>query len=144
MYFIGRKQSNLCSCQLTIHCLQRSCELGARFADLEKKQIQLNLDLALAKENLQKAKDETAGMGGKNLPTVALVIFFFLLLNQILFLSEKMKQALDQKDLDLAAAQKMAQEKIALADKKLASVGKLEEDNAKLKAALDEANKEAT
>ena len=38
---------------------------------------------------------------------------------------EKMKQALEQKDLDLAMAQKEAQEKTALADKKLASVGKL-------------------
>jgi len=28
---------------------------------LEKKQIQLNLDLELAKTNLQKAKDEAAG-----------------------------------------------------------------------------------
>src|SRR3990170_6804359 len=57
---------------------------------------------------------------------------------------DKMKQALEQKDLDLAAAQKTARERTELADKKLASVGKLEEDNAKLKAALDEANKEAT
>ena len=55
-----------------------------------------------------------------------------------------MNQALAQKDLDLAAAQKAAEEKTALADQKLASVGKLEEENAKLKTALDEANKEAT
>ena len=55
-----------------------------------------------------------------------------------------MKQALAQKDLDLAAAQKEAQEKTALADKKLASVKGLEEDNAKLKASLTEANKEVT
>ena len=55
-----------------------------------------------------------------------------------------MNQALVQKDLDLAAAQKAAEEKTALADQKLASVGKLEEENAKLKTALDEANKEAT
>ena len=55
-----------------------------------------------------------------------------------------MNQALAKKDLDLAAAQKTAEEKTTLADQKLASVGKLEEENAKLKAALDEANKEAT
>ena len=55
-----------------------------------------------------------------------------------------MNQALAKKDLDLAAAQKAAEEKTALADQKLASVGKLEEENAKLKTALDEANKEAT
>ena len=55
-----------------------------------------------------------------------------------------MNQALAQKDLDLAAAQKAAEEKTALADQKRASVSKLEEENIKLKAALDEANKEAT
>ncbi|XBJ00170.1 hypothetical protein VPH35_020114 [Triticum aestivum] len=95
----------------------KSCELGCKFADLERKQIQLNLDLELAKENLKKAQDEAAIMG------------------------DKMKQALEQKDLDLAAAQKMAREKTELADKKLASVGKLEEENAKLKTDVDEAKK---
>ncbi|XBI12103.1 hypothetical protein VPH35_139019 [Triticum aestivum] len=98
--------------------IQKSCDLGARFTDMERKQIQLNLDLELAKENLQKAKDEAATMG------------------------DKMKQALEQKVLDLAAAQKTARERTELADKKLASVGKLEQENAKLKIAADEANKE--
>ena len=55
-----------------------------------------------------------------------------------------MRQALAQKDLDLAATQKEAHEKTTLADKKLTSVGALEEDNAKLKTALAEANKEVT
>ena len=55
---------------------------------------------------------------------------------------EKMKQALEKKDLDLAAAQKEAQDKTALADKKLASVGKLEEENSKLKTAVSDANRE--
>ena len=50
-------------------------------------------------------------------------LFFPLSLS--LFLSEKMNQALAKKDLDLAAAQKTADEKTALADQKLASVGKL-------------------
>ena len=53
-----------------------------------------------------------------------------------------MKQALEQKDLNLAAAQKTAREKTELADKKLASIGKLEEENAQLKIAINEANKE--
>ena len=44
----------------------------------------------------------------------------------------------------MAAAQKKADEKTALAEQKLASVGKLEEENAKLKVALDEVNKEVT
>ena len=52
-----------------------------------------------------------------------------------------MRQALAQKDLDLAAAQKEAQEKATLADKKLASVGALEEDNANLKTSLAKANR---
>ena len=63
--------------------MQKSCELGAHFSELEKKQIQLNLDLELAKENLQKAKDEAAAMGGNNLSTVCLVIFSFHFLNRV-------------------------------------------------------------
>ena len=55
---------------------------------------------------------------------------------------ERMKEALEQKDLDLAAAQKEAREKTKLADQKLASVGKLEEENPKLKTAISEANRE--
>ena len=55
---------------------------------------------------------------------------------------EKMKQALEKKDLDLAAAQKEAREKTALADKKLASVDKLEEENSKLKNDVSDANRE--
>ena len=54
-----------------------------------------------------------------------------------------MNQALAKKDQDLVAAQKAADEKTALAEQKLASVGKLEEENSRLKTALDEANKEA-
>ena len=42
-------------------CLQKSCDLGARFADLEKQQIQLNLDLELAKTELQWVKDDATG-----------------------------------------------------------------------------------
>ena len=53
-----------------------------------------------------------------------------------------MKQALEQKDLDLAAAQKMMRGKTKLADNKSASFSKLEEENAKLKTANDESNKE--
>ena len=53
-----------------------------------------------------------------------------------------MKEALEQKDLDLAAAQKEAREKTKLADQKLASVGKLEEENAKLKTGILDANRE--
>ena len=42
----------------------------------------------------------------------------------------------------MAAAQKKADDIIALAEQKLASVGQLEEENAKMKSALNEANKE--
>ena len=55
---------------------------------------------------------------------------------------ERMKEALEQKDLDLATAQKEAREKTKLADQKLASVSKLEEENASLKTAISDANRE--
>ena len=53
-----------------------------------------------------------------------------------------MKEALEKKDLDLAAAQKEAREKTTLAEQKLALVGKLEEENTKLKTTISEANRE--
>ena len=55
-----------------------------------------------------------------------------------------MKLALDKKDSDLAAAQKAAQDKTVLADKKLASVGTLEGEVIKLTSCLNEANCEVT
>ena len=42
---------------------------------------------------------------------------------------------MEKKDQDRAAAQKEAREKTTLADQKLASFGKLEEENVKLKTA---------
>lgn len=53
-----------------------------------------------------------------------------------------MKEDLEKKDLDLAATQKEAGDKTSLADKKLASVSKLEEENSKLKTAISDANRE--
>ena len=50
--------------------MQKSCELVARYTKLENKQIQVNLDLKLAQENLQKARDEAKGMAGELLLTV--------------------------------------------------------------------------
>ena len=47
------------------------------------------------------------------------------------YFAKKMRLALEKNDLDLAAAQKEAQEKTTLADKKLASVGVLEEEVSK-------------
>ena len=55
-----------------------------------------------------------------------------------------MKEAQKKKDHDLAEAQKAALDKTKLAEEILASVGKLEEENANLKAALDAANKEVS
>ena len=52
-----------------------------------------------------------------------------------------MKEALKKKDHDLAEVQKAALDKMKLAEEKLASTGKLEEENTNLKAALDAANK---
>ena len=55
-----------------------------------------------------------------------------------------MKAALIKKDQELAEAQKAASDKTKLLEEKLASVGKLEEENVNLKAALDAANKEVS
>ena len=44
----------------------------------------------------------------------------------------------------MAAAQKKADDRTTLAEQKLASVGQLEEENAKMKSTLNEANKECT
>ena len=55
-----------------------------------------------------------------------------------------MKLALEKKDWDLATTQKAAQDKTALADQKLASIGTLEGEVTKLKACLKEANHEVT
>ena len=52
--------------------------------------------------------------------------------------------ALNKKDQELAEAQKATLDKTKLAEEKLASVGKLEEENVSLKAALDTANKEVS
>ncbi|XP_044393690.1 uncharacterized protein [Triticum aestivum] len=60
--------------------VRKSYELGTQYAALSQEKIQLKLDLDLAKENLKKAQDEVA--------------------------RDKMKQAMEQKDLDLVAAQK--------------------------------------
>ena len=58
--------------------------------------------------------------------------------------ADKLKDALKKKDLDLAEAQKTASGKTKLAEEKLASISKLEEENTNLKAALDAANKEVS
>src|SRR3954462_6615449 len=55
-----------------------------------------------------------------------------------------MEEALKKKDHDLAEVQKAASDKTRLAGEKLASVGNLEEENSKQKAALDAANKEVS
>ena len=55
-----------------------------------------------------------------------------------------MRLALEKKDLDLAAAQKEAQDKTTLADQKLASVEVLEGEVNKLKSSLNECNREVT
>ena len=62
----------------------------------------------------------------------------------IVIFAEKLRDALKKKDLDLAEAQKAASDKTKLAEEKLASVNKLEEENTNLKAALDVANQEVT
>ena len=68
---------------------------------------------------------------------------FDLLFDLNAYFAEKMRLSLE-KDLDLAAAQKEAQEKTTLADKKLDLVGALEEEVSKLKSSLTESNREVT
>ena len=97
---------------------------------------------------MKKAQDEVAGTEGNGLLTTYLdhpsSYLFILLFDLNVYFAEKMRLALEKKDLDLAAAQKEAQEKTALADQKLASVGALEEEINKLKSSLTESNREAT
>ena len=62
----------------------------------------------------------------------------------IVIFAEKLRDALKKKDLDLAEAQKAASDKTKLAEEKLASISKLEEENTNLKPALDAANKEVS
>ena len=57
---------------------------------------------------------------------------------------DKLEEALKKKDRDLAEAQKEASSKTKLAEEKLASVGTLEQENSRLKAALEIANQEAS
>ena len=47
-------------CRLIL-LLQKSCKLVARYTELEKQKIQLNLDLELARTELQKVRDGAAG-----------------------------------------------------------------------------------
>ena len=83
-------------------------------------------------------------MEGNCLSTVFLKHFFELLSDLIASFAEKMKFALEKKDSDLAAAQKEAQDKIALVDQKLASVEALEGEVTKLKSCLNESNREVS
>ena len=77
-------------------------------------------------------------MEGNCLSTVFLKHFFKLLFDLNASFAEKMKLALEKKDSDLAAAQKEAQEKTALAGQKLASVETLEGQVTKLNSCLNE------
>ncbi|XBI76066.1 hypothetical protein VPH35_069344 [Triticum aestivum] len=95
----------------------KSCELVARYTELKNQQVQLNLNLKLAQENLKKAQEEA---------------------------KEKLEEALKKKDQDLAEAQKEASSKRKLAEEKLASVGTLEQENSRLKTALETANRDAS
>ena len=57
---------------------------------------------------------------------------------------DKLEEALKKKDQDLAEAQKEALSKTKLAEEKLASVGTLEQENSRLKTALETANRDAS
>ena len=57
---------------------------------------------------------------------------------------DKLEEALKKKDKDLAEAQKEVLDKTRLAEEKMASVGALEQENSRLKAALEVANQEVS
>ena len=50
---------------MSIGSSQKSCDLAARYTELENKHIQLELDLKLTQENLTKVKEEAKGMFGE-------------------------------------------------------------------------------
>ena len=122
---------------------QKSCDLVSRYTELENKYIQLELDQKLVQENFTKAKEEAKGMFGENLDDCPRFLPVFES-DLIVIFTEKLRDALKKKDLDLAEAQKTAADKTRLAEEKLASVNKLVEENTNLKAALDVANQEVT
>ena len=128
---------------MSIGSSQKSCDLAARYTELENKYIQLELDQKLVQENFTKAKEEAKGMFGENLDD-CLCFLHVSESDLIVIFAEKLKDALKKKDLDLAEAQKAASDKTKLAEEKLASVNKLEEENTNLKASLDVANQEVT
>ena len=68
--------------------MQKSSDFGVQFADLQKQQIQVNINLALAKENLKKAQDEATAMGGNNLSTACFVLLLFHSLNRVTLLEQ--------------------------------------------------------
>ena len=58
--------------------------------------------------------------------------------------ADKLEEALKKKDQDLAEAQKEVLDKTRLAEEKMASVGALEQENSRLKAAIEVANQEVS
>ena len=55
---------------------QNSCDLVARYSELEQKHTQVELSLKLVQEKLTKAKEETEGMFGETLtPAFPLACF---------------------------------------------------------------------
>jgi len=64
----------------------------ARYTELEKKHIQLDLDLKLVQENFQKAKDEAKGTIGENLTTVSFLLH--IIDSDLLVISQKKRRRL--------------------------------------------------
>jgi hypothetical protein len=119
---------------------------------LEKEKIKLELDLELARKDLDRVQAELRASGGKfcwlNTSLSASSIFepsdstradvraenrrLQVRLNNAISL-DVMKKALEDKDQALADAQRTAREKTEAAERKLAVAKVLEEENAKLK-----------
>ena len=119
---------------------------------MEKEKNELQLDLEVAKKNLERVQADLKALGGKlrrlNAPLFVSFIFqpsdltrtdvrggnrrLQARLNNVVSL-DTMKKALEDKDKSLADAQKTARETTEAAEKKLAITSKLEEENTKLK-----------